>query len=82
MTGGNHGDLQQMKVGDMVRFAHPEDIDHRFSNQWASAPKPHIGILIEHDKLMNSAQVLYEGEVLKMRCVFVEKAGKKDYENR
>ena len=71
-----------MKEGDMVRFAQWEEVDISQSNNWHKTPKKHIGILIEHDKLMNVAHVLYKGEVLKVRAVFVEKAGKKDYENR
>tara|TARA_E500000331_G_C17042115_1_gene620057 strand:+ start:558 stop:773 length:216 start_codon:yes stop_codon:yes gene_type:complete len=71
-----------MKKGDFVRFAKPEEIDHRFSNQWPSMPKPHLGILIDHDKLMGTAAVFYEGEVFKLRSVFVQKAGKKDFEKR
>ena len=71
-----------MKAGDMVRFAKPEEIDHRHSRQWASAPKPHIGILVEHDKLMGVAHVLHEGTLYKVRQVFVQKAGKKDFEKR
>ena len=71
-----------MKEGDMVRFAKWDEVDVSQTNNWHKTPKKHIGILIEHDKLMNVAHVLYEGEVLKLRAVFVEKAGKKDYENR
>jgi len=69
-----------MKVGDMVRFAKWEDVDIRDSRSWARAPKPYIGMLMEHDKLMGSAHVLHEGNLIKMRAVFVEKAGKKDLE--
>ncbi len=69
-----------MKVGDMVRFAKSEEVDHRHSRQWASAPKPYIGILVEHDKLMGTASVLFEGEIFKLRAVFVQKAGKRDFE--
>jgi len=70
-----------MKVGDMVRFAKPEEIDHRHSRQWASAPKPYIGVLVKHDKLMGTVSVLYEGCIIKVRSVFAQKAGKKDFEN-
>ena len=71
-----------MKVGDFVRFAKTEEVDHRYSRQWNSAPKPYLGVLIEHDKLMGTAYVLHEGKVHKLRAVFVTKAGKKDFENR
>mgnify|MGYP003994121625 CR=1 FL=1 len=71
-----------MKVGDMVRFAKWEEVDIRDSRAWPSEPKPHIGVLVEHDKLMQVAHVLYEGQVFKLRSVFVQKAGRKDYEAR
>lgn len=71
-----------MQKGDFVRFAKPSEVDYRYSNQWASQPKPWIGVLIEHDKLMGTVHILYEGEVYKLRSVFVQKAGKKDFEKR
>lgn len=71
-----------MKSGDMVRFAKWEEVDLKNSKTWGSEPKPYIGILIEHDKLMGVAQVLHEGEIYKLRSVFVQKAGRKDYEAR
>ncbi len=68
-----------MKAGDMVRFAKRAEVDFTVdSTRWHSFPKTHIGVLVEHDKLMGTAYVLHEGEVLKLRAVFVEKAGKKD----
>ena len=67
-----------MIVGDMVRFAKWEEVEKWKSKNWPLAPKNHIGILIEHDKLMGTAHILYQGEVLKVRPVFVEKSGKKD----
>lgn len=66
----------------MVRFAKPDEINIRDSRSWNSEPKPYIGILIEHDKLMGVVQVLYEGQIFKLRSVFVQKAGRKDYEAR
>ena len=71
-----------MKQGDFVRFAKPDEIDHRRSKQWDSQPKPWIGVLVDHDKLMGTAQVLHEGTVYKVRTVFVQKAGRKDFEKR
>jgi len=65
-----------MKEGDMVRFAlwhEIVDID-----DWSSTPKNHIGILVEHDKLMQTAYILHEGEVLSHRAQLVEKSGRKD----
>lgn len=67
-----------MKSGDMVRFAKWEEVDATKSQNWARAPKRHLGILVEHDKLMGIAHVLHEGQLYKLRSVFVEKAGKKD----
>ena len=67
-----------MKSGDMVRFAKWEEVDTTKSQNWSQTPKLHVGILVEHDKLMGTAHVLHEGKVHKLRSVFVEKAGKKD----
>ena len=66
----------------MVRFAKWEEVDITNSKAWHLAPKNHIGVLVEHDKLMGTAHILYEGEILRVRPVFVEKAGRKDYEGR
>jgi hypothetical protein len=69
-----------MKVGDLVRFAKWEEFTSEQiskSNYWHLIPKSYFGILVEHDKLMKVAEVFYEGEVLKIRSVFVTKAGKK-----
>ena len=74
-----------MKEGDMVRFAKWEELSaNQISNSknWGLAPKNHVGVLIEHDKLMGTAHVMYEGEIYKLRSVFVQKAGKKDFEKR
>ena len=72
-----------MKKGDFVRFAKWEEVmDSPFksSTRWHAAPKKHIGVLVEHDKLMGVVHVLHEGEVYRIRPVFVTKAGKKDFE--
>ena len=66
-----------MKVGDMVRFAKWGEFN--FHEMWSKAEKPHIGILVEHDKTMKSVVVLYKGELLTIRSELAEKAGKKDY---
>jgi len=74
---------KKMKEGDMVRFAKWEELDSETvtnSKNWSKAPKPHLGLLIKHDKLMQSVHVLHEGCVLQIRPVFVEKAGRKDFE--
>lgn len=69
-----------MKDGDIVRFAKWEEADMSDSSTWSKTEKLHLGILIEHDKIMGLAHVLHEGSLLKLRSVFVEKAGKKDLE--
>ena len=72
-----------MLKGDFVRFAKWEELSSEIvsdSRKWGLAPKNHIGILVEHDKLMGAAYILHEGEVLSVRPVFVQKAGKKDFE--
>ena len=74
-----------MKVGDLVRFAKWEEVwdsQWRDSNRWHAAPKKHIGVLVEHDKLMGTAHIMYEGEVLKIRSVFAQKAGIRDLEKK
>jgi hypothetical protein len=70
-----------MHSGDIVRFAKWEEVNIQNTRSWCQAPKTHIGILIEHDKLMQVVHVLYEGNILKIRAVFVEKAGKRDYDD-
>lgn len=69
-----------MQQGDMVRFAKWEDVDIQNPKGWQAMSKPYIGILVEHDKLMGTAHVLHDGVIHKIRAVFVEKAGKRDYE--
>ena len=68
-----------MKEGDMVRFAKWEEVNVKDSKSWANTPKNHIGILVEHDKLMGLARVLHEGKLHNLRAIFVHKAGKKDF---
>lgn len=69
-----------MKVGDMVRFAMWNEIVD-VNGDWANVLKSHIGLLIDYDKLMKTATVLYKNEVLDTRAQLVEKAGKRDFEN-
>jgi len=74
-----------MKAGDMVRFAKWEELSTdviRNTKKWHLAPKDHLGVLVEHDKLMGCVHILYEGQIFKVRPVFVQKAGKKDFEDR
>lgn len=65
-----------MIEGDIVRFAKWEEVDTLNSKGWPKTAKRHLGILVKHDKLSGTAHVLYEGEVLRLRSVFVEKASK------
>ena len=74
-----------MQEGDMVRFAKWEEMSSdqiSQSRHWHLVPKKHIGVLVRRDKLLGTAHILHEGEVLKIRPVFVQKAGKKDFEKR
>ena len=71
-----------MKVGDIVRFAKWEEVDVMDSKMWPQQPKPNIGVLVDHDKLMGTVQILCDGEVFKVRSQFAEKAGKKDVLNQ
>lgn len=67
-----------MIPGTMVRFARWEEIVD--INDWSTTPKRHLGLLIEYDKLMKQASVLYEDDVLIIRAQLVEKAGRRDFE--
>jgi len=72
-----------MKEGDLVRFAKWQEMstsDIRKSKDWSKVPKNHVGVLIKHDKLVGTAHILHEGIISKIRVVFVEKAGKADFE--
>ena len=72
-----------MKVGDLVRFAKWEELttdQMRNSKNWCRVPKIHFGVLVDRNLPMGNVQVLHEGKVLGIRSVFVEKAGRKDYE--
>ena len=60
----------------MVRFAYWNEVVD--INDWSTTPKQNVGILVEYDRLMQVAYVLYEGEVLGHRAQLVEKAGRKD----
>ena len=71
-----------MQEGDLVRFAKWDEINASVPSTWPESPKTHIGVLIRHDKILGTVEILYEGELINLRSVFAEKAGKKDYENR
>ena len=65
-----------MKPGNMVRFAKWDEIID--INDWSTTPKKNIGLLVEYDRLMRIATILYEGELQAHRAQLVEKAGKRD----
>ena len=65
-----------MKPGNMVRFAKWDEIID--VNDWSTTPKKNIGLLVEYDRLMRIATILYEGELQAHRAQLVEKAGKRD----
>ena len=71
-----------MREGDLVRFAKWQEVDISDSKAWHLQPKPHIGTLIKHDKLMQVVEILCEGEVFRIRQQFAEKAGRKDAQDR
>ena len=66
-----------MKAGDMVRFRAPHWLGG------AGLPEEDrpwlIGLLVEYPKWERIATVMYEGELLRLPCYTVEKAGKKDF---
>lgn len=64
----------------MVRFAMWGEFDH--TQSWQHAKKDRIGILVEHDKIMQTVVILHKGDLVKVRSSLVEKAGKRDFENR
>ena len=55
-----------MKPGDMVRFKYNEGYE--------------VGLLIDYEKLMKTATILFESKVLRIRGSEVEKAGRKDFD--
>ena len=67
-----------MVPGDMVRFAKFEEIID-INGDWTSTPKEHVGLLINYDKLMKTASVLYANEVINVRAQLVEKAGRREF---
>ena len=66
-----------MKAGDLVRFSR-----RQLRLPGVKQEKKHVGLLIEYHTWEKIARVLYEGEILILRAENVEKAGKKDAENK
>jgi hypothetical protein len=64
-----------MKQGDLIRFAMPLEINH---HDRSLTRLTHIGILIEHDKVLQRATVLYQGFLHSIHQAYCQKAGKKD----
>ena len=50
--------------------------------RWDATTDVSIGLLIEYHSWEKIATILYRGEVLRVRGENVEKAGKKDFEDR
>ena len=69
-----------MKPGDMVRFAKWGEFD--YNDAWNKAEKKSVGILIEHDKIMDTVVILYQGVLVTVRSQLVEKAGKRDFKGK
>ena len=65
-----------MKAGDLVRFHMWKDL--KDIDDWNTTPKERVGVLVHHDKLMGTVEILFEGKIVKERAQFVEKAGRKD----
>ena len=66
----------KMKPGDLVRFAKWGEFD--YMKDWSAASKPHVGMIIEYDRLMMTYHILCHDEIHEVRVQLVEKAGKKD----
>ena len=66
-----------MKSGDMVRVRAPHWLGgaglQEEERPWL------IGLLVEYTKWERIATVMYEGNLLRLPCYTVEKAGKKDF---
>lgn len=67
-----------MQSGDLVRFALPGEINH---HDRISTPLKNIGVLIEHDKILQRATILYKGILHSINHAYCQKAGKKDLES-
>lgn len=61
-----------MKEGDVIRF------QMIYPPAGRPEKKDKIGLLVEHDKLMGTVTVLYQGDLIKLRSSQCEKAGKRD----
>ena len=55
-----------MKAGDMVRFRRPS------TRPWK------LGLLIKYETWEKVATVLHDGNLLRVRAQYIQKAGKKD----
>ena len=69
-----------MKPGDLVRFPAPHWLGGAGMPQ-ADRPKL-VGLLVSYETWEKIAEVMYNGEILRLAAREVEKAGKKDYESR
>jgi len=71
-----------MKTGDLVRFKNllaaktDEQISYTHPYPWR------VGLLIEYHTWEKVGTILYKGQIYRVRAENIQKAGKKDYENR
>ena len=70
------GLLNLMKAGDMVRFVAPHWLWHKPVSRDLSDRPTLIGLLVSYEKWEKIAEVLYEGEILRVAARNVEKCGK------
>lgn len=68
-----------MKAGDLVRFR--RDIVERRRRGDCEIWEWNIGFLVEYKKWEKVATILYEGNLIRVRAEYVQKAGKKDMTN-
>ena len=68
-----------MRDGDLVRFRHELTSKRRRDDcgvwEWK------LGFLVEYKKWEKVATILYEGNLIRVRAEYVQKAGKKDMTN-
>ena len=68
-----------MKAGDLVRFRSIQA--GKFGGLWDDI-EWRIGLLIEYQKWEKVGTVLWRGKTYRVRAENIQKAGKKDYEDR
>ncbi len=79
--------VKELKPGDLVRFKPPyyiNVVDGVYSRDprmpgWQTKL---IGLLVKYESWEKMAEVMYNGQILRIAARDVEKAGRKDFENR